>query len=149
MLERSRYSELMGYVDSEVSTNQNSPNEASVHPNIQILISRMNDALQRRDYSGVLHASASIFETLAKDIIAIPSVQDQTLKSFFDRYRKDSGLPNAVLDYILEIYDSRNVTPLAGHGSIQTPLISRLEAISLCEMTKAFAKIEYRLRRME
>lgn len=106
----------------------------------------MHDALKREDYSGVLHASASIFETLAKDIVGIPSVQDQTLKSFFDRYRKDSGLPNAVLDYILGIYDSRNVTPLAGHGSIRTPIISRPEAVSLCEMTKAFANIEYKLR---
>lgn len=142
----SRYSELMTLLDGQTPTSRKSPNEESLHPNIHILISRMHDALNREDYSGVLHASASIFETLAKDIIGIPSVQDQTLKSFFNRYRKDSGLPNAVLDYILAIYDSRNVTPLAGHGSIQTPIISRQEAISLCEMTKAFVKIEYKLR---
>jgi SpoVK/Ycf46/Vps4 family AAA+-type ATPase len=114
-----------------------------IHPNIRILIDRMNDALKREDYPGVLHSSASIFETLAKDVVGISNVQNQTLKSFFDRYRKDSALPEKVLDYILAIYESRNVTPLAGHGSTQTPTISREVAIGLSEMTKAFVRIEY------
>ena len=117
-----------------------------IHPNIQILIDRMGDALRRDDYSEVLHASASIFETLAKDIVGIPDVQDKTLKSFFERYRKDSTLPNEILNYILDIYESRNMTPLAGHGSTRTPSLSREEAISLSEMTKAFVRIEYKLR---
>ncbi len=117
-----------------------------IHPNIQILIDRMDDALRRDDYSGVLHASASVFETLAKDIVGIPSVQDQTLKSFFERYRKDSTLPNEILNYILNVYESRSTTPLAGHGSTRTPSISREVATSLSEMTKAFVTIEYKLR---
>lgn len=117
-----------------------------IHSNIQILIGRMDDALTRDDYPGVLHASANIFETLAKDIVGIPSVQDQTLKSFFERYRKDSTLPNEVLNYILDIYESRSTTPLAGHGSTRTPSLSREVAISLSEMTKAFVRIEYKLR---
>lgn len=118
----------------------------SIHPNIQILFDRMDDAIRRDDYPGVLHASANIFETLAKDIVGIPSIQDQTLKSFFERYRKDSTLPNEILNYILDIYESRNTTPLAGHGSTRTPSISREVAISLSEMTKAFVRIEYKLR---
>ncbi len=118
---------------------------SNAHPNIQLLIARMDDALDRDDYAGVLHASASIFETMAKDIVAIPGVQNQTLKSFFDRYRKDSNLPTEILDYILEIYDLRNTTPLAGHGSIQTPAMSRDAAITLSEMSRAFIRIEYRL----
>ena len=117
-----------------------------IHPNIQILIGRMDDALRRDDYAGVLHASASIFETLAKDIVGLPSVQDQTLKSFFERYRKDSTLPTAVLNYILDIYESRSTTPLAGHGSTRTSGLSREVAISLSEMTRAFVRIEYKLR---
>jgi hypothetical protein len=71
------------------------------------------------------------------------------LKSFFDRYRKDSNLPKEILDYILGLYDLRNTTPLAGHGSTQTPAINREAAISLAEMTKAFVKIEYRLHQSE
>jgi hypothetical protein len=117
-----------------------------IHLNIQILIGRMEDALRRDDYPGVLHASASIFETLAKDVIGLPSIQDQTLKSFFERYRKDSTLPDEILNYILDIYESRNTTPLAGHGSTRTPTMSREAAISLSEMTKAFVRIEYMLR---
>lgn len=142
----SRWSALTSQSNNLTSASHEVPNDERLHPNIRLLISRMNDALKRLDYSGVLHASASIFETLAKDIVGIASIQDQTLKSFFDRYRKDSGLPDAVLDYILGIYDSRNVTPLAEHGSIQTPPLSRQEAICLCEMTKAFVNMEYTLR---
>ena len=119
--------------------------EPAVHPNVIILTNRMNDALARDDRAGVLHASASIFETLAKDIVGISSVQNQTLKSFFDRYRDDSALPNEILDYILAVYDARSVTPLAGHGSTQTPTLSSEAAITLAEITKAFVRIEYSL----
>ena len=117
------------------------------HPNIQILMNRMDDALEREDYSGVLHSSASIFETMAKDIVGISTVQDQSLKGFFERYRKESLLPDGILEYILAVYDSRNVTPLAGHGSTSFPNTTEEEALTLCEMTKALVKIEYRLRK--
>lgn len=117
------------------------------HPNIRVVASRMDDALKRDDYAGVLHASAVIFETMAKDIVGIPTVQNQTLKSFFERYRKDSLLPNEILDFILNVYDSRSTEPLAGHGSTEAPEITREIAIVLSEMTKAFVKIEYTLHR--
>ena len=116
------------------------------HGNIRLLVHRMDSALEAEDYAAVLHASASIFETLAKDIVGIPTVQDKTLKSFFDRYRKDSSLPDAFLDYILETYESRNVTPLAGHGSTTIPTITKEQSIILVEMTKAFVRSEYKLR---
>jgi hypothetical protein len=86
---------------------------------------------------------------MAKDVVGIPSVQGQTLKNFFDRYRKDSNLPTEILDYILGAYDLRSTTPLAGHGSTQTPAINRETAISLVEMTRAFVGIEYRLRQKQ
>jgi len=116
------------------------------HPNIRVLKDRMGDAVARDDRAGILHASASIFETMAKDVVGIQTVQNQTLKSFFDRYRKGSTLPNEILDYMLAVYEARNVTPLAGHGSTQIPNLSREEAVALAEMTKAFVRIEYRLR---
>ncbi|WP_414574692.1 hypothetical protein [Anabaena sp. CCY 9402-a] len=122
-----------------------SDQEEREHPNIRILVRRMEDALKREDFAGVLHTSASIFETLAKDIINIATVQENTLKSFFDRYRKDSKLPDEILNYILNVYDSRNTTPLAGHGSTKKPEISKDQATILSEMTKAFVKIEYKL----
>lgn len=115
------------------------------HPNIDILIKRMDDALKQNDFGGVLHASASIFETMAKDIIGLPSVQSQTLASFFERYRKDSSLPSGLLDYILDVYKLRNITPLSGHGSTNTPNITKVQAVVLAEMAKALVRIEYGL----
>jgi hypothetical protein len=124
--------------------------EASVseeHVNIRTLVARMDSAFDNNDYANILHASASIFETMAKEIIGIPTIQDQTLKSFFDRYRADSNLPPEILDYILETYDKRNITALAGHGSLTIPEITKEQAIILIEMTKAFIRIEYRIQR--
>lgn len=118
------------------------------HPNIRFLIKRMDTALANDDPSEVLHASASVFETLAKDVINIESIQNETLASFFDRYKKDSKLPDEILDYILETYKQRNKEPLAGHGSTKTPTITVEKAVVLAEMTKAFVRIERRLSAM-
>lgn len=106
----------------------------------------MEASLAREDYSNVLHTSASIFETLAKDVIENPTIQNQTLLSFFEKYKKASGLPEELLNYIQQIYERRNVTPLAGHGSTQMPHIAKEEAVTICEITKAFVEIEYRTR---
>ena len=48
------------------------------HPNIRLLVNRMESALSNKDYSLVLHSSASIFETLAKDILGISSIPKRT-----------------------------------------------------------------------
>lgn len=136
--------------DHEVRINVQSLEEIEApenddHPNIRVLIKRMETSLENDDPSGVLHASASVFETLAKDVINIEGVQDQTLASFFERYKKDSHLPTEILDYILETYKQRNKEPLAGHGSTKTPTISGEKAVVLAEMTKAFVRIERQL----
>lgn len=115
------------------------------HPNIRVLIDRMESALEVKDYGGVLHSSASVFETLAKDVVGIPTIQNQTLKSFFDRYKKDSQLPEELQKKILATYEARNSTPLAGHGSLEQPNISHEESVTLVELTKAFVRIEYLL----
>lgn len=119
--------------------------ETTGHHNIRYLISRMDNALSRGDYAEVLHASACVFETMAKDIVGISTIQDQTLKSFFERYRKESLLLDAVLDYILSVYNRRSATPLAGHGSTKVPSISKEEAVTLVGVTRAFVFIEYKL----
>jgi hypothetical protein len=117
------------------------------HPNIRLLVDRMENSLQREDYSNVLHSSASIFETMAKEVIGTDGIQNQTLGGFFDRYRNESLLPGSILDYILEIYRKRNSEPLSGHGSLEAPSISSEEAIVLSQMTKALVKIESHLQR--
>jgi hypothetical protein len=58
-------------------------------PNMKTLVSRMDILLTQNDYAGVLHASASIFETLAKDVIKNPSIEDQTLGSFLTHINKN------------------------------------------------------------
>jgi len=119
--------------------------DSEEHPNIRKLIKRMEAALSHKDYPEVLHASASVFETLAKDVVNLSSVENRSLGSFFDRYRKDSSLPTPILDYILEIFNKRNTEPLAGHGSRQPPKIAKKQAIIISEMTKSFVRIERQL----
>jgi hypothetical protein len=119
--------------------------QSNEHTNIRVLVNRMMSALENSDYAGVLHSSASIFETLAKDVVGIQSVQDQTLAAFFGRYKKDSQLPPEIQAKVLATYKLRNSTPLAGHGSTQPPSISKEESVILSELTKAFVRIEYYL----
>ncbi|MBJ8085163.1 hypothetical protein JDS82_29150, partial [Bacillus cereus group sp. N14] len=90
--------------------------DSEEHPNIRKLIQRIENAHSTEDYSGVLHASASVFETLAKDVVGLATVENQTLGGFFGGYRNRSNLPEPVLDFVLEIYNRRNAEPLAGHG---------------------------------
>lgn len=117
------------------------------HQNIRLLVNRMDNALSIKDYSNVLHASATIFETMAKVVIDSESIQNESLGGFFTKYRNESKLPSVILDYILEIYKKRNTSPLAGHGSQEIPDVSNEEAVVLCQMTKAFVKIESELQR--
>ncbi len=115
------------------------------HPNIRLLAIRMDRAFDDKDYPGVLHASASIFETLAKIVFANPNVENEPLGAFFNGYRNRSALPAPLLDYILEIYKRRNTEPLAGHGSTTPPTVSAKEATTLIEMTKMCVRLERRL----
>jgi hypothetical protein len=102
----------------------------------------METALSIHDFSGVLHASASIFETLAKDVMQSSTVSDQPLGAFFEGYRKKSLLPEPVLEYMLEVYRARNKQPLAGHGSLTLPTVDAPQAVVLCELTKSIVRIE-------
>lgn len=118
---------------------------SSEHPNIRKLIHRMETLLGDEDWAGVLHACASVFETLAKDVIGNPSIENKTLGSFFDSYKKRSELSEPVLEMIKSIYDRRGSEPLAGHGQTKPPTIEREEAVTLAEMTKALVRIERKL----
>lgn len=133
---------------SPLAPNGLTPGEGEI-ANIRTLVARMERDLDAKDYSAVVHCSASIFETLAKDVVPVVTVNTQTLASFFDRYRKDSYLPEPVLDYILAIYNSRNTEPLAGHGQLETPSVTKEEAVILAHMTMAFLQIERDLQQEE
>lgn len=117
------------------------------HQNIRLLVNRMDNALSIKDYPNVLHSSASIFETMAKEVIGSEDIQNGSLGRFFNNYRSESKLPPELLDYIHEIYRKRNTSPLAGHGSLSITNVTHEEAVVLCQMTKAFVKIESELQR--
>lgn len=134
-------------IEVEVLSVEDIPDEdmSSEHPNIRKLVARMEMLYTSDDFSGVLHSSATIFETLAKDVVKKTTVENQPLGGFFEAYRKKSNLPEPVLDMIKDIYDKRNTEPLAGHGSTIIPTISKDDAIILVQMTKAFIKMEREL----
>lgn len=133
--------EIRDFIDSIKNTEP-----VNVHDNILLLIDRLEKAYQNKDYTLLIATSGSIFETLAKDVLQDPSLIKQSLGWFFDRYRKSSSLPSTILDYMKAIFDSRNTTPTAGHGSTATvPTISDIEARLLIELTKTFVRSEYLL----
>jgi hypothetical protein len=75
----------------------------------------------------------------------LETIQDESLGSFFDRYRNDTNLPEPVVDYINEIFQRRNTEPTAGHGHLEEPDIAKEDSILLAEMTKAFVRAERKL----
>ena len=129
----------------ELSEIEEDSEDDTEHPNIRLLISRMTDAYDRADYPGVLHASASIFETLAKVVFNKQSVENATLGSIIAGYRNRSALPSVLLDFVEETYNRRNTEPLAGHGATQAPSISAEDAAVLVELTKTCVRLERRL----
>jgi hypothetical protein len=72
-------------LDEEVELIVSSPDEIedagfeSEHPNVRKLVARMDHALDAKDAPAVLHAAASIIETLAKDVLQNPGVENQSL----------------------------------------------------------------------
>ncbi|WP_370144134.1 hypothetical protein [Bradyrhizobium elkanii] len=136
-----------GAISVEILSDQDLQEEdgEAEHPNIRLLVDRMETANAQNDFAAVLHTSATIFETLAKLVFNSPSVENETLGGFFDGYRQRSTLPAPILDYILEVYRRRNREPLAGHGATTAPTVSASDAAIIIEMTKMCIRLERRL----
>ena len=118
------------------------------HSNVVALIGRMEQCLENNDPSGVLHAAANILETTAKDIIKSDSIENQTLGSFIEKYKKESTLPNEIKDVVGNIYNLRNKMPLSGHGSTSVPNMDMQDAIVIAATTKFIVEIEYRTKKI-
>ncbi|MEM7738335.1 MAG: hypothetical protein AAF267_21370, partial [Deinococcota bacterium] len=116
----------------------------NAHENISVLVGRMNLLLDNADYSGVLHASASAFEVLAKEVCG-DLVDNKPLGKFFKTYREKSQLSDEILNYINKIYIKRGDNSLAGHGKLKSSNITREEAVIIMNFTKAIIRIEYQL----
>lgn len=119
-----------------------------VHPNVVTLIDRMEHCLEMSDQAGVLHAAATILETMAKDVLNSDSIQDQTLGGFVEKYKKESNLPDNIKSVVEYIYKLRNITPLSGHGSTNAPNITMQDAVIIAAATKFIVEVEYRVKKL-
>ncbi|MNB93517.1 hypothetical protein D3C75_406510 [compost metagenome] len=125
---------------------KNATEKVSNYNNYIVLLSRMETLLQHNDFSGVLHTSASIIETIAKDVLKSNSnIRNKSLGSFIDSYKKKSNLSAELFDVVKKIYERRNIEPLSGHGSIETSNISKEEALIVYEVTKMIINIEFNI----
>ncbi|WP_434931018.1 hypothetical protein ACRWQM_01530 [Shewanella sp. HL-SH5] len=138
-------------LDSVEAFNKNLGNNFinKLHPNIIQQIDRMNNCLDQNDAAGSVHAASNVLETMAKDITNNPNVANQPLGGFFDQFKNVSKLPENLVNAVMDIYKLRNTLPTAGHGSLITPNITMVEAISICAMTKVILEIEYRNKSIE
>lgn len=116
------------------------------HSNVVTLMGRMERCLENGDPTGVLHAAANVLETTAKDILKSGSIENQTFGSFYEKYRKNSKLPDEIIGAVEKIYKLRSETPLSGHGSTMTPSMDMYDAIVIAAATKFVVEIEYRAR---
>ncbi|WP_156516968.1 hypothetical protein [Delftia sp. GW456-R20] len=117
-----------------------------IHSNIKSQIAKMELCLDNQDYPGVVHASANVLETLGKDVLNDPALQNKTLGSFLLKYEKQSHLPDEIKQVVGQIYNLRNRTPMAGHGSTSESNIIAFDAVLICAATKFIVEIEYRSR---
>lgn len=116
--------------------------DEGANPNLKTLVDRMDRDVDYEDYSAALSNCALAIEVISKETMASSSVDDQTFGSYFEGYKKTSGLPGVVVDWMLEIYKKRNEESLAGHGQRMLPTITGEEAVLIVEMTKAFIRYE-------
>ncbi|WP_447046156.1 hypothetical protein [Vreelandella sp. H-I2] len=115
-----------------------------LHPNIILQINRMDNCLDANDSAGALHAASNILETMAKETTQNPNVENETLGSFFEQFRKKTKLPEYLIEAVMKIYKLRGKLPTAGHGSLNKPELTMAQAITIAAMTKAILEIEYR-----
>ena len=134
--------EAAGVILLDLADLQPGPIIVDEHINVRKLVDRMDRAMAAKDWPLVLHTAASIFETVAKDVVPNVNVQGQSLGGWFDLYRKYSRLAAPLLDTIQEIFTRRNVEPLAGHGSLADPSSTESEAIQVRELTLTFVRLE-------
>ena len=139
------------FLDCSVYTQVNEFNSKGIgkfdrlaHSNVVVLIGRMEQCLESTDPSGVLHAASNILETMAKDVLRDDKLDNQTLGSFIEKYKKGSSLPDEIKNVVGAIYSLRNTMPLSGHGSTKEPNIDMKDAIVIAAITKFVVEIEYR-----
>ena len=138
---RASWQESISKVISSAENLKDIPVLKNEHPNVKKLISRMDSNFANDDYTGVLHASASIYETLVKDISGEPKFQKKSLGQILNDSQFSLNIPEQIIDYIREIFRKRNTVPTAGHGGTSIPTITKEEAIAIQEFTKTIVRV--------
>lgn len=124
------------------SYKEDSADEIDRVANVGTLFNRIESAMERADYAEVLHASASIFETIMRDVMNIPGNKmtfDSMMKNGF---KEKSGLPEWVTDQMNKIYIDRGRKPIAAHGAVEEPGLTRRDAMEIVEFTKMVVKMQ-------
>lgn len=135
------------YIERTTLIDDDQQTEMEEHPNMQILLDRAYTCLSKNDGGGVLHATSCIFEALGREICGIPGKKGRTFDKIFDDYSSKSSLPKKVLEYMRDIYITRNQEPNSGHGNISGEAsISKQEMVSMVEIARAAIHIEDKLR---
>lgn len=94
-------------------------NGADVEPGIRQLLTRMEDAYRRQDYSGVLAAGSNVVEAIARRQSNHPKAKSTSFGKVKKMFLQNSPLPDVLKNEFDRIYLSRNKTPNAGHGNLE------------------------------
>ncbi len=101
-----------------------------VHPSVRQLYDRAVRDLNHDDFAGVIHSAATIVENLAKTVVQNPNVVNEPLGGWFSSYKASSSLPGYVLDEAISLYNRRNASPNAGHGTPAESDVTREDAVN-------------------
>jgi len=138
----SKRSEVHALFGAGLPTNELHP---SAHSTLRLAHDRACTLLETQDYAGVLQACASMLETHAKIVCADPSFFHKSLGWFLSEYRLRSQLHSELIDYIGQVFNARNRTPMAGHGAPEEPTVDKVTAVMLIEFCVALVRIEHQL----
>jgi len=123
------------FLDEEI------PLQDTKSENVLQLIDRMNRSLENADYPAVLHASASVFETLAKATLDNDKLKNKTFSKLYTKFRAKTKLSDFYTEKMFEIYKKRGSEPLSGHGHTEKSTLRIEEAIEIAEFTKMIVRI--------
>lgn len=104
--------------------------QTEVHATVRQLYDRAVRDLDHDDFAGVIHTAATIVENIAKTVVGNPNVINQPLGGWFSCYKNSSSLPDYILDEAIALYNRRNTTPNAGHGTPAESDVTREDAVN-------------------
>jgi hypothetical protein len=104
--------------------------QTEVHATVRQLYDRAVRDLDHDDFAGVIHTAATIVENIAKTVVGNPNVINQPLGGWFNSYKNSSSLPGYILDEAIALYNRRNTSPNAGHGTPAESDVTREDAVN-------------------